>query len=122
MDINKRFEGLWSASAEKRYKHFKSYIADQESVWMLSNDEGFSTITLDGYINLLVWPSREFAVAFDSEGIPVEIEVHDFCQRCERILEQKNVRFMVFPNNSDTYVIETEELLNDILYELDLIE
>ena len=99
-----------------------SCVADQESVWMLSNDAGFTTIDLDGYVNLLVWPSREFAVAFDSQDSPVEMEVHDFCQCCEEILEQKDVRFMVFPTDKDVYVASAEELLSDILQELELIE
>ena len=118
----KRFEGIWNASAEKRYRHFINYVADQESVWMLSNEDGLTTIDLDGYINLLVWPSKEFAVAFDEKEIPVEIEVHDFCQRCKNMLEEKNIRFMVFPNDKDTYIVETEELLNAILEELELLE
>lgn len=122
INMEKRFEGIWNASAEKRYKHFKSYVADQGSVWVLSNQDGFTTIDLEGYINLLVWPSKEFAVAFDAEETPVEIEVHDFCQRCEAMIEQSEIRFMVFPNDKDTYIVETEELLNDILDELDLIE
>lgn len=122
MNFKIRFEGLWNAKPQKRYKHFVSFVADQESVWMLANDDGFTTVDLDGYVNLLVWPSREFAVAYDSQDVPVEIEVHDFCQRCEELLKQKNVRFMVFPTHKDVYVANTEELLSDILYELDLIE
>ena len=118
----KRFLGIWNASAEKRYKHFKTYVADRGSVWMLSNEEGFTTMDFDGYIHLLVWPSREFAVEFDKEDTPVEIEVHDFCQRCEEIVGQKEIRFMVFPNHEDCYIVETDELLEDILEELELIE
>lgn len=118
----KRFEGLWNASPAKRYKHFKTYVADWGSVWMLSNDEGFSTIDIDGYIHLLVWPSKEFAVAFDEEERPIEIEVHDFCKRCIDIIDQDNIRFMVFPTDKDTFIVETEELLNDVLEELSRVE
>lgn len=122
MNFEIRFERLWNESPKKRYKHFVRFVADQESVWMLSNEDGFTTIDLDGYVNLLVWPSREFAVKYDSQDAPVEIEVHDFCQRCEDLLAQENVRFMVFPTDKNVYVVSTEELLSDILYELDLVE
>ena len=62
--MNKRFKGLWNTTAEKRYKHFITYAVDYESAWLLSNEDGFATIDVDGYIHLLVWPSKEFAVAF----------------------------------------------------------
>ena len=61
-------------------------------------------------------------MAFDGKETPVEIEVHDFCQRCESMILQKNVRFMVFPNNKDAYIVETEKIIDDILDELELIE
>lgn len=64
MKNSKRFEGLWSTTAEKRHKHFVTYTVDFESVWLLGNDDGFTTIDADGYIHLLVWPEKEFAVAF----------------------------------------------------------
>lgn len=118
----KRFEGILNASAETRYKHFIWFVADNASVWMLSNNEGFATIDLDGYIHLLVWPSKEFAIAFDREDTPIEIEIHDFCERCKNINKKDNIRFMVFPNHKDTHIIEAEDLLNDILNELELLE
>lgn len=122
MDTEKRFKGLWNASAEKRYKHFKTYVADWESVWMISKKEKIMTIDSSGYVNVLVWPSKEFAMAYDAEAMPIEIEVHDFCRKCEELLSKKEIRFMVFPTDKNTYVVETEKLLNDILEELDLVE
>lgn len=122
MNNKKRFEGILNAPAEKRYKHFVTYVVDEGSAWMLSGEEGFLTFDMEGYINLPVWPSKEFAAAFDNEETPVEIEIHDFCTRCEQIAEEENVRFWVFPNEQDVYVIEPEDLLNDILDELELIE
>lgn len=35
---------------------------------------------------------------------------------------KRDIRFMVFPTHKDVFVVETGELLNDILNELDLIE
>ena len=118
----KRFLGISNASPAKRYKHFVSHVADWESVWLLSGKDGFLTIDIDDHIHLLVWPSKEFALAFDPDETPVEIEVHDFCKRCEEMLHQEDIRFMVFPTEKNTYVVETEELLEDILYELSLVE
>ena len=118
----KRFEGIWTSSPEKRYRHFVNHVADWGKVWMLSSEDGFTALTVDGYIHLLVWPSEEFAKAFDRTDYPVEIEVHEFCRRCNDIIEQENIRFMVFPTDKNSFVVETEELLNDILAELELIE
>lgn len=38
------------------------------------------------------------------------------------MIEQQEIRFIGFPNHVDGYIVETEELLNDILEELELIE
>ena len=118
----KKFEGLINANAEKRYKHFISTVSDMGSVWLLSNEDGYYTIDFDGYIHLLVWPSREFAVAFDSNDYPVEVEIHEFFERCKDLDIHKEIRFMVFPNKIDAYIIDSQGLLKDILEELEKIE
>ena len=38
------------------------------------------------------------------------------------IIDQDNIRFMVFPTDKDTFIVETEELLNDVLEELSRVE
>ena len=122
MKNDKRFKGLWNASAEKRYKHFVTHTVDFESVWLLSNDDGYATIDVDGYIHLLVWPSKEFAEKYNKEDTPVEMDIHEFCERCESMINEETIRFMVFPTDKDVWIISTEDLLNDLTEELELVE
>ena len=119
---NKRFEGLWKATPEKRYKHFVTYAVDYESAWLLTNKDGFATIDADGYIHLLVWPSKEFAVAYCEEDTPIELNIHEFCERCKEMMNEENIRFMVFPTDKDVWVVSTEELLKDLTEELERVE
>ena len=89
---------------------------------MLGDDDGFTTIDADGYIHLLVWPEKEFAVAFSKEDTPIEMAIHEFCELCENIMGEGNVRFMVFPTDKDAWIISVEELLNDLTEELERVE
>ena len=94
MNNDKRFEGLWNATAEKRYNHFITYAVDYESTWLLASEDGFATIDVDGYIHLLVWPSKEFAEAYNKEDTPVEMDIHEFCERCEEMMNDENMRYI----------------------------
>lgn len=118
----KRFQGILNSTPEKRYKHFLWFTADHESVWLLSNEDGYHTIDLDGVIYLLVWPEKTFAEAYNKEDIPIELDIYDFCDRCREINKDDNIKFMIFPTSKDTYIINPEDLLNDLLEELSLIE
>ena len=120
--MNERgLNGLLNTSPEKRYKSFLTTVADLEEVWLLSSDEGYATFDEDNYIHLLIWPRKEFAEMFkeDDEKV-ISIEVHKFIEQCEAVDE--NVRFMVFPTDKDSYVVTTENLINDINDYLDEIE
>lgn len=119
---DKRFEGIWNATAEKRYKHFVTYTVDYESVWLLSDEDGYATIDVDGYIHLLVWPSKEFAVAYSEEDTPVEMDIHEFIECCNDMREDTNFRFMVFPTDKDAWIVSTEDLLNYLIEELGRVE
>ena len=99
-----------------------TYTVDYESAWLLANDNGFATIDVDGYIHLLVQPAKEFAVAYNKEDTPVEMEIHEFCERCEKMINDDNIRFMIFPTDKDAWVISTESLLNDLTEELERVE
>ena len=104
MKNDKRFEGLWNATAEKRYKHFVTYTVDCESAWLLANEDGFTTIDVDGYIYLLVWPSKEFAEAFSKKDTPVEMEIHEFCKHCEDIMNEENIITITRANNNIFFI------------------
>ena len=114
--------GVMNASPEKRYKNFISKVTDNEEVWVLDNGEGYATLVQNDYISLIVYPSKE-AAEFFSEGDEVmSIEVHDFVNNCEETLEDSSFRFAVYPNGKDAFIVSTQQMLEDLLEELDLIE
>lgn len=105
--------GLQHASAEKRYKSFLNTVADQEVVWLLKSEDGYSTFDVDGIIYLLIWPAQEFCEIIREDGeIPIAIEIHEFLEKC-RSLDQ-HVKFMVFPTKRDSFVVSAEQLCFDI--------
>ena len=119
--MDKAFEGLWKASAEKRYKSFLNTVADSEKVWLLVSECGFATYDDKGYIHILVWPQKEYCLKFASPSeFPVDIEIHDFLERCKTLDDR--TRFMVFPTFENTYVVSPEQLRLDIINQLERIE
>ena len=117
----KQLQGMMSASPEKRYKSFLTTVADLEEVWLLSSKDGYATFDADGYINLLVWPRKEFAELFkNNDEEVVSMEVHEFVEQCENV--EENIRFMVFPTYDNSYVVDSEKFINDINLHLDEVE
>lgn len=118
---SKAMEGLINSSPEKRYKSFLNTVADLEEVWLLSSKEGYATFDENDYINVLVWPRKEFCELFmSSDEKAVSIEIHKFLENCKKM--EDNIRFMVFPNNFDSYVVTVEQLCLDIQEHLDELE
>lgn len=119
----KRFFGILNASAKKRYRNFISTVADKEEVWLLENGEGYATFDDEEKIYLLVWPEQEFAKWFSKEDEnAVSIEVHEFCRRCLEMKDDSKIQFMVFPTEKDSWVVDTESILANILEELNRVE
>lgn len=116
-----RINGILSASPEKRYKNFISTIVDREEVWVLSSTEGYVTSEIEGKIHLLVWPEKAFANKFAKNDVVTSIEVHDFCNRCEEAI-YSNISFLVFYNGENAYCVDGQKMLNDIQFELSLVE
>lgn len=114
-------DGIIKAGPEKRYKNFIATVADLEEVWMLSSNDGFASFD-DDNINLLVFPTKEYAEKFSDGEVPIAIDVHDFCNRCSSCNPEEKIRFMVFPNGKDAFVVDVEKMLYDISAELDKIE
>lgn len=119
----KRFFGILNASVEKRYRNFISTVVDREEVWLLENKECYTTFDDEEKIYLLVWPEQEFAEWFSKEDeTAVSIEVHEFCRRCCKMKDNSKIQFMVFPTEKDSWVVDTETILENILEELDRVE
>ena len=117
----KQLQGMMSATPEKRYKSFLTTVADLEKVWLLASEDGYATFDADGYIHLLVWPRKEFAELFKGNNEEViSIDVHEFVEQCETV--EENIRFMVFPTNDNSYVVDSEKIISDINLHLDEVE
>lgn len=118
-----KIRGVLNASPEKRYKHFLSTVADTEQVWLLKNNDGYACYDDgDGYSNLIVYPAREYAEMFCGSDEPELVEVHDFVDRCSELLQQDEIRFMVFPNQRDSYIVDAKKMYYDVMSALDEIE
>ena len=116
-----KLSGLLSATPEKRYKHFISTVVDREKVWLLSSKNGYTTYDDENYTNLLVWSEKQFAEMFANGDNAVSIEIHDFCHRCEEMLND-NIGFLVFYNGQDAYWVDVNKIISDIQEELSLVE
>ena len=118
---NKALEGIKKASPEKRYKHFLSTVSDSEVIWLLSSSEGLTTYDFDGYVNVPVWSRKEFCSDFETEADkPFSMEIHEFLDECRSL--EDCFRFMVFPTKENSYMVDKEQLCEDIEDFLDEIE
>lgn len=118
---SKAMNGLLNAPPDKRYKSFLNTVADLQEVWLLSSQDGEATLTLNGFIHVLLWPREEFCrlmMTHDQETMP--IEVHDFLEKCKKL--DNSTRFMVFPTKENSYIVTAEQLCRDIQDHLDEVE
>ena len=56
IDDTKRILCTINSTPEKRFHSFISTVADKEAVWLLESEDGYMTLDIDGYVNLLLWP------------------------------------------------------------------
>lgn len=126
MDISKKLDGILNSTTAKRYKNFITTIADTEEVWLLRSSRGYATMDADGYINLLVFPDKEFAewyrdCYFKKDQLEC-LDVNTFLERCNDLLSQEEVRFLVSPNDSNGYIVAADKIIDDLTEELDRVE
>jgi len=119
------FNGILNASSEKRYQHFLNETTASEYVWMV--DCGNDTLLspeVDGIVYYMAWSEKEFAEYYLKNMKPdlkceiVSIEIHDFCH----MLKTNKVMFMISATDKDAWVVSSEELCQNLEYELDRIE
>lgn len=118
-----KFTGITAATSDKRYKNFINTVADREYVWLLDNGDGYMCHDELETIYLLVWQEQKFAENYAESGEhAVAIEVHEFCERCKENLDNKDLKFMVCPNNVDSFVVTVDRMLDDLLEALSKLE
>lgn len=114
--IADRIKGVSQASPEKRYKNFISTAAAREEVWVLENEDGYATWDdARGTIRLIVYPTKEDAEMFAENDRPVSIEIKNFLHRCIDQLEDTEIGFLVYPNDTDGYAVGTGQLIKDLV-------
>ena len=120
-----KFSGLLNAVSEKRYKHFLSITADSEYVWMVDcGNDNLLAFEMEGIIHYLAWSEKEFVEYYLNKLYPkldceiVSIEIHAFCE----MLKSNKSMFMIFPTDRDTWIVSSDELSQNIEYELARIE
>lgn len=110
MDMMKKFNGIWNAKADKRYKTFVTTAADTESVWLCKK----STIH--------VWPGKEYALRLFPENELSHWDVHDFCALLSDMSKDRSSIICVFPTDKDYLEAHPQKLLMDLQEELDRLE
>ena len=110
---------------KKRYNHFLNIVPDEELVWMVDcGNDSLLSPEIDGIIYYLVWSEKQFVEYYiekvypDSKFEIVSIDVHDFCD----MLRLNDVMFMIFPTDKDAWVVKSNELYENLTYELSRIE
>lgn len=119
------FNGILNATSEKRYQHFLNVVSDSECVWMVDcGDDNLLSPDFDGVTHYLAWSEKEFAEYYINRLLPdlkceiISIEVHNFCD----MLKNNEAMFMILPTNKDAWVISSDELYQNLIYELARIE
>ena len=119
------FNGLLRATSEKRYRHFLSIVADSECVWMVDcGDDNLLSPEINGVAHFLAWSEREFAEYYLDKMLPdleceiVSIEIRDFCE----MLSNNRIMFMIFPTDENAWIVTSDDLYQNIAYELARIE
>lgn len=116
MEINqKKLLGIINAPSNKRYKNFINTAVDSETVWLLDGGDGYCTYDTDNMINIIVYPTEEIADYFSEGAVPVMMEIHDFCKECKKLVNNKNVGFAVFPNDTNAIQVSPQVLYEDLI-------
>lgn len=118
----KRILGIINAPSNKRYKNFINTVVDFEEVWLLDGGDGYCTFDVGTEVNIIVYPTKEIASFFCEGATPIAIEIHEFCEECKKLINEENIGFAVFPNNSNAVKVSAETLYEDLLAALEEIE
>ena len=118
----KKLQGIINSSTVKRYKNFINTVVDTEMVWLLDGGDGYCTVDDENGINIIVYPTKEFADLFSFGAKPVMMDIHEFCEQCKEMFDEENIAFAVSPNEQDAMQVSPQMLYNDLLDALREIE
>ncbi|SBS33024.1 hypothetical protein MSP8887_01844 [Marinomonas spartinae] len=114
LTMDERVQLLIAADSE-RLAYFIEQAKQTQTVWSLSNEEGFVMVETDDGDCVMVWPDAEFASQWAVEDWddcePIAIELSTFTGQWLPSLMQDNITIAVFPNIEDEGKLSTAEEL-----------
>lgn len=110
---------LLIAPDSERLAYFLEQAKATQTVWSLSNEDGFVMVETDDGDCVMVWPDAEFASQWAVEDWddcePVAVELDTFTGQWLPSLMQDNITVAVFPNIEDEGKLSTAEELKTLL-------
>lgn len=110
---------LLIAPDDERLAYFVEQAKATQTVWSLSNDDGFVMVETDEGDCVMVWPDAEFASQWAVEDWddcePVAVELSTFVGQWLPSLAQDKITIAVFPNIEDEGKLSTADELQALL-------
>lgn len=110
---------LLIAPDSERLAYFLEQAKATQTIWSLSNEDGFVMVETDDGDCVMVWPDAEFASQWAVEDWddcePVAVELDTFTGQWLPSLMQDNITVAVFPNIEDEGKLSTAEELKTLL-------
>ncbi|RDL43980.1 DUF2750 domain-containing protein [Marinomonas piezotolerans] len=118
LSLDQRIQ-LLAATDDVRLEFFVKSVKEHQSVWSLSNEEGFVMVETDDGDCVMVWPDADFAAQWAVEEWddcePVEISFETFTTLWLPSLEKDNITLAVFPNIEDEGKLTTAAEMKELL-------
>lgn len=118
LSLDQRIQ-LLAATDDVRLEFFVNSVKEHQSVWSLSNEEGFVMVETDDGDCVMVWPDADFAAQWAVEEWddcePVEISFETFTTLWLPSLEKDNITLAVFPNIEDEGKLTTAAEMKELL-------
>ena len=118
LSLDQRIQ-LLAATDDVRLEFFVNSVKEHQSVWSLSNEEGFVMVETDDGDCVMVWPDADFAAQWAVEEWddcePVEISFETFTTLWLPSLEKDHVTLAVFPNIEDEGKLTTAAEMKELL-------
>lgn len=116
----KEVDAIINLDANKRYEYSIKRIADFETVWVLSDKDGFRTYT-DGTGNIIfpIWPFKEFALlCCENEYAdchPEELQLSEFMEDCISDFKKSGYKLSILPLPSGKGAVVEIDVFTEVM-------
>lgn len=120
----KKLNQVFSLNPKERYGYLIKKVADFELIYTVIDSNGdYGYLAFDDENIIPFWPERLFVQEFiegDWNNFTIlELSVYDFMDLL-KTFKSNSVKVAGFPNkNFNSIVVEAEEILNHLIFELD---